>query len=411
MTTQWTLILSCSYQSGMDTVSSNNSSDRCFEFSKSVADAILIIKVVMSSIGILASFIVVCVVLCTRTYRRFVYRLFMYLMLITIVHAVIHILQFVPIEVKDDKHIGLRKGGGWEVVCEALGYFDIVISWMGYFIIVWTILYMLALSWQVYRLQTGHNTQPQTKAVHTSHHLCNSQTREAVSVFLVLFSPFLFAWIPFVMNMYGLSGLWCLIKTADKNGCHERNYRSSSIVLLMVMLYGPLMILIVFGFITMIIIVVLLFKSMKYGRRENHQDTVSNTIHQQTSNTVKEIVIVLVFPLIYCVCTLLMLVNRIYSFSHTSATDHSAYYSLWIVHSVADPSRFVIPAFAFLLNPYVWKNIMSQKRFSSREQDTYYDVPPEDDDIDEGITIRPTLDNYGSIDSRNLFQYAKLEST
>ena len=355
---------------------------------------------VLCSIGILASSIVVCVVGITKTYKRFVYRLLVYLMVVTIVHAVIHIIQFVPIKVEDDKHIALRKGGGWKVVCEALGYLDVVVSWMGNLIIVWTILYMLALSWQVYRLQTGHTIQPQSKRVYTSHCQCTSQTREAMSVFLVLFSPFLFGWIPFVMNMYGVSGLWCLIKTANEDGCDESKFRKLSLVLMMVFIYGPLMIIIVFGFISMTTTVLLLFKSLKSDwHGEKHRKKVNLTM--------KEIVTVLIFPLIYCICTLLMLVDRIYSFSHARATDHSAYYSLWIVHSIADPSRFAIPAFAFLFNPYVWKNIKSQRSLS---HDTYYDVTPEDDDIDERITIRPTADGYGSTGARSLFS-SELEST
>ena len=93
----------------------------------------------LCSVGILASSTVVCVVGFTKTYKRFVYRLLVYLMVIMIVHAIIHIVQFAPIEVEDDKHIALRKGGGWKVVCEALGYLDVVVSWMGNLIIAWTI--------------------------------------------------------------------------------------------------------------------------------------------------------------------------------------------------------------------------------------------------------------------------------
>ena len=50
---------------------------------------------------------------------------------------------------------------------------------------------------------------------------------------------------------------------------------------------------------------------------------------------------------------------------------------------------------------------MSQQ---SPSHDTYYDVTPEDDDIDERITIRPTADGYASTGARSLFS-SELEST
>ena len=133
-----------------------------------------------------------------------------------------------------------------------------------------------------------------------------------------------------MMNVYGVSGLWCLIKTANEGGCDESKFWKLSLVLMMIFICGSLMIIIVYGFISMTTTVLFLFKSLKSDwHGEKHRKKVNLTM--------KEIVTVLIFPLIYCICTLLMLVDRIYSFSHERASDRSAYYSLWIVHSIADP--------------------------------------------------------------------------
>ena len=76
---------------------------------------------------------------------------------------------------------------------------------------------------------------------------------------------------------------------------------------------------------------------------------------------------------------------------------------MWIVHAVADPILVLIPALAFLLPPRVWKKVKPCRTSPQNpvSAHTKYSVPPEDDDISEGYTIRPTtIDGlYGSANS------------
>ena len=110
-------------------------------------------------------------------------------------------------EVTEDEHIIIRNGTAWSDVCAILGYLDTVTSWNGNFVVIWIMLFMFKLSWQIhakYQAMNGKNqetNQNQTRK--------RSKLRELIGVIFILVCPFIFSWIPFVMRMYGVSGLWC----------------------------------------------------------------------------------------------------------------------------------------------------------------------------------------------------------
>ena len=373
-----------------------NRTEHCLEFSKTIADVVFDLKVVLGSLGILLSLFAIVLIALSRIYKQFVYRLVMYLMAVNITQALCQVIELIPVEVTEDERITMRNGTGWPEVCAALGYLDIVTAWMGNFVIIWIMLYMLTLSWQLHHLQSRQHTTPLTSQNNTTN---NSHTHEIIGVLLLVFSPFLFSWIPFAMHMYGISGLWCWIKTASDNGCNDRNFQNLSLTLMMVMFYGPLVGILIFGLLCMILIIVLLRRSS----RDLH-----GALRQRYRSSMKEIGIVLIYPLVYCLFCFFLLVNRIYSSTHTNSNDQPNSYPLWVIHAVADPGRILIPALAFLLHPHVWKNIVLACRgFSNDAESAYtnFSVPPEGDDI-KGYNIRPSDGGYGSTTSSLLFSRA-----
>lgn len=140
-----------------------NSSD-CFDnetavFLKKVANAIFDIKVILSSFGILLSLLAIGLIVLLKFYKKFVYRLVMYLMAVNIMQALCIIIELIPVDVTKSNSIMIKSPDrGWSKVCKALGYLDTVTGWMINFVIIWIILYMLKLSWQLHRLQSSqHN--------------------------------------------------------------------------------------------------------------------------------------------------------------------------------------------------------------------------------------------------------------
>ena len=372
-----------------------NGTEHCLEFSKKIADVIFDLKIALGSLGILLSLFAIVLITLSRIYKQFVYRLVMYLMAVNVTQALCQIIELIPVKVTDDERIIMRNGTGWEEVCAVLGYLDIVTAWMGNLVIIWIMLYMLTLSWQLHRLQSRqHTTRPPTSNMNK-----NSHTREIIGVLLLVFSPFLFSWIPFVVHMYGISGLWCWIKTASDNGCNDTNFQHLSLTLMMVMFYGPLMGILIFGLVCMLSIIILLGRSSK---------NLHGAVRQRYRSSMKEIGLVLIYPIVYCLFCFLLLVNRIYSSAHTNSNDKPNSYPLWVIHAVADPGRILIPALAFLLHPHVWKNVLACRGWSKNAEstcNTKYSVPPEGDDI-KGYTIRPSDGGYGSTTSSLLFPKA-----
>ena len=360
-------------------VHNNSVTDWCTEFSKEVANDIFIIKVFFGSLGVLMSLIVIIMIGATKVYKQFVYRLVAYLMIVNVLQALCQVLELFPVEVTEDQHITIRNGTAWKDICEVLGYLDIVTSWSGNFVIIWTMLFMLNLSWKIHRHQET-NAQNQKFSRQPKYKLY-----EVLGVTFVLVCPFLFSWIPFVKDMYGVSGLWCWIRTVRKNGCGDGPFQQSSIILMMVMFYGPLIGILAFGLLCMFAVILLLWRSSRHFHGGNRQ---------KYRSSIKEIGMVLVYPIVYLIFCSLLVMNRIYNFSvHTIP-----YYPLWMVLAFADAGRIVIPAAAFLLHPHVWKKVISTCRSSSTLETTGYSVPPEDEDISEGISIRPSSSNYGTIE-------------
>ena len=358
-----------------------NGTDQCTEFSKKVANDIFIIKVVFGSLGALMSLMVIILIGATKIYKQFVYRLVVYLMIVNVLQALCQVLEVIPIEVTDDEHITIRNGTAWTDVCGVLGYLDIVTFWSGNFVIIWTMLFMLKLSWKI------HSHQETTAQSQTFSQQRKYKAHEVLGVIFILVCPFLFGWIPFVNDMYGASGPWCWIRTINKNGCGDASFQQLSLILMMVMFYGPLIGILTFGLLCMLTVILLLWRSSRHLHGGNRQ---------KRQNSMKEIGIVLVYPIVYCVFCSFLVADRIYN-----SSNYYPFYPLWITLAVADPARIVIPAAAFLLHPHVWKRVISTCLSSlTLETSTYtgYSVPPEDEDMCEGISIKPSNINYGTIE-------------
>jgi uncharacterized membrane protein len=201
--------------------------------------------------------------------------------------------------------------------------------------------------------------------------------------------------------MYGISGPWCWIKTASENGCNDGDFQHLSLTLMLVMYYGPLVGILIFGLVCMLSIIILLQRSSTHLHGGNRQ---------RYRSSMKDIGLVLIYPVVYCLFCFFLLVNRIYSATHTNSNDKPNNYPLWIIHAVADPGRILIPALAFLLHPHVWKNVLACRGRSNNAESrcisAEYSVPPEADDIHHGYTIRPSNGGYGSPSNGLLFPTA-----
>ena len=100
----------------------------CYDFSRKEYDAAFYTKLSVASMGVLTSILVVLLILVSKSYKHFVFRLVIYFMVANILQAISHILELIPVT---HTHGEVAVRDGWSAVCSAFGFFDQVTVWMG----------------------------------------------------------------------------------------------------------------------------------------------------------------------------------------------------------------------------------------------------------------------------------------
>jgi len=105
----------------------------------------------------------------------------------------------------------------------------------------------------------------------------------------------------------------------------------------------------------------------------------------KTNPVRRQMLLIAIYPLIYNILCIILLANHIRE--DTALEKHKPpFFPLWMAEAIADPARVVLIPLAFILHPKSWKNMFG-KQENDDFMDDEYTVPPEDDDIEEGITI------------------------
>ena len=165
--------------------STKTSGNFCFEWSEDELEALEIVNICMSAAGVLASAVAIIFILVSKGYKKdkkFVHRLTLYLIVAVQFVGVVSILQVVPLWLQG------RNSRDF-VLHAAAGFLINVVDWMIMLIISWIVFYLLMVL--VFSAD----------ALRRKHEICG--------LVVVLILPFLFNWVPFVKNMYGLSGGQC----------------------------------------------------------------------------------------------------------------------------------------------------------------------------------------------------------
>ena len=353
----------------MDIMADNQS---CNNYTDTGFSIIYTTKLVVSSLAVVACLLAILLIVLGKSYRRFVYRLVLYFMIAVLLQALSLIAEQIPIEKLPNHTVEVREG--WDAACSAIAFFDQVSLWLGNIVILWIFLYLIRLAWRLYRLKTPQ-TNPDSQKVSGA---------EIAGLFVMFFVPISFNWIPFALNMYGLSGLWCWLKMTE-NGCSGDP--TLGLTLIFLTFYAPLMFLMLFGFVSLVVIVATLC---------SHWNKVEGLVKKQYTRGIQEIALVMIYPILYNLICILLVTNRIDS-AIRSSRGEEPFYPLWLAHALADSFRTLLPPLAFLLHPSTWGTL--KRAYQPKEEDTeYFYVPPEDSDISEGFTVRETKRvNYGSI--------------
>ena len=337
----------------------------CYNLSNSTKDAAFIVQLSLASIGLVACMTVVTLILLFKGYQRFIYRLVIYLMTAVGIHAIAHIVDGLPVD-RGQELVAIKKG--WHAACKAFAVLDQTGHLTVTFAILWLILHLNVSLCRLRRLQLGI---PQKK-IQTGKSQKISRG-EVIGICFTFLLPFAINWIPFVWNMYGLTGTTCWIRLVRYQSCEDRRL---SITLMLTMYYIPILLTSFLAFMTMLLIIAVMCRgSVQMGG-------IARLRYRQS---VKEVCFVVIYPILFMLVSA-SICGVIYSIIHH---NHVPTYSSTITYMVAINLLIVVPPLAFLLHPYSWKNLTRCKKSGGdADTGTHYTVPPEDDDIDGGFTIR-----------------------
>lgn len=169
-----------------------------------------VLNLTMSLTGVFGALVTVLifgVLIGAKAYKTILQRLFMYSVLATLVHEILHVAQ---IELQFQFE-------GQDKVCAHLGFLSNWSGWVIYAFNLDIILYLLLVVYQQWRGDTSHTRS-----------ICCRRVKECICVLITIFLPVSLQWVPYKEHLYGLNEAYCYIKAFDDN-CTEIGVRDKLI--------------------------------------------------------------------------------------------------------------------------------------------------------------------------------------
>lgn len=303
--------------------------ESCSYLSEKQANAILVTKLNILSFSFLINIAAIVVLVFFKSYKRFVFRLVLCLLIACLLDVVIQILETTPL---DHTNSSVPVRDGWEPACAAFGFLDQVTTWMSNFVIIWILLFLLKIMFQ----------PPERINLFTS----PVSVGEAVAICCCFLVPFTFNWIPFTSNYFGASGHWCWIKLSKTEDYCDYHQIVPGVVFRFLFYYAPLMVIMLGGSIVSVVAVFIWFRNIT------------------KSDPIKGMIVIVVYPICFIVVCSIITANRIEELRRVKA-GQKPLFGLWMAHALADPARTFLPAMFFLLQfcfPTMRKMVMETRR-------------------------------------------------
>lgn len=292
----------------------NGSNTTCY-LSEKEDKAIFVTKLVVVCISLITNVVAIGTLIFFKSYRRFVFRLVLSLLISSLLGVVVQILELIPLN-HSSYPIAVRDG--WLPACAAFGFLDQVTIWMSNCVIIWIVLFLC-------RLMT---------LLHDKINMFTSDVTvaEAVGICLCFLLPFTFNWIPFTTDYFGPSGHWCWIKLTKADTCEDSSTRAG-VVYMFVFYYGPLLLIMLLTSIVSVVAVVVWCKNLK-------------------NDSIKKMIFIVIYPIVFDVVGCIVTANRIEAIRRATHKE-GPNFGLWMAHAIADPARTLLPAFFFPVSvPY-----------------------------------------------------------
>lgn len=278
-------------------------------FTKSQDNAIFGTKLALLLVSLVANIAAIAILVYFKSFRRFVFRLILSLLVASEVGVLVQILEIIPL---NHGEYPITVTEGWEPACAAFGFLDQVAVWMSNFVILWIVGY---LCWLMIQQRSNINFFSSEVSV-----------AEAVGICLCFFLPFTFNWIPFTNDYFGAAGHWCWIKLAQTNEC----WQVDGVGYIFTFYYGPLMLIMLVTSIISVMAVVMWCKNIV------------------RSDPMKDVIFIVMYPIVFNIVCCIVTANRIEEVRRMK-THQEPDFGLWMAHAIADPTRTLLPAVFSLL--------------------------------------------------------------
>ena len=349
--------------------STKTSGNFCLEWSEDELEALEIVNISMSTAGVLASAVAIIFILVSKGYKKFVNRLTLYLIVAVQFFGVVSILQVVPVY-HNGTVVATREG--LEGLCAASGFLINVVDWMIMLIISWIVLYLVMVL--VFKYSAN--------AIRRKHEICG--------LVVVLILPFLINWIPFLKNMYSLSGGQCWMKPSVTSDC---KYDNVGLAFIFLLVYGPEILVSIITFVSFVTILIVMCRRAL----QQEQGLRQPSVHQQG---IKEVLPLLLYPLIYFLLWMGLVVTRIYD----AAQGRKFQYSLILIHYIISGVIILLLPTAVLLHSSINCFKKQCKRTHTLNTTTSYVVPNESSDQDKPLIIKGQGTKVPCKDYKSIFE-------
>ena len=308
----------------------DNDSDLCNStFSKEQIDQILIALSTTGMASMVTCFIAISMVVLLRLYKKFAYRLALYQVLAALFFSLTLSLELLALHYQS-KSMYFRR------VCEAVGFLTQYSTWV-------KLMFTACLTFHLFCLAVFFK---------------NFVKLEVVYVLISVFSPLLHVWIPFIKHSFGMSGAWCWIR-GWKDDCAREKY-TLGLIEQFALWYGPFFLVALVDALAIVVMVVMLaIRASKEKRCSSVSDMepLLNQARDQKKEALKQLLPLLIYPLLFLMLILFALVDRMYG-----ALAKSASYPLAIIHAVFGLSWGLFAGLALILHLCLLKEWSKKKR-------------------------------------------------
>ena len=272
-------------------------------------------------IGCLASLSAVILIVITGAHHQYVYRLQLYLAIISLLFAAALGFETLPVEVRVDPNgtatLAVREG--WADACVAIGYIAQYLGFAKAFCVLWICTYVFMVA--VYQRQL------------------RQLRHEVVGLALVLTLPTSIAWIPIIRRSYGLDGVWCWVKTTS-------DYVTTAFLLGLSNGFTALL-----HMVGLILLFTAVFKLGKW-----FFITKDDAVQLPYRIVLKEVLPLTVYPSIYSIANLISATKSIYDVATHSSGEHSSTANEMAVICVLQIFVVALPL-SILLHPRIRESI------------------------------------------------------